>query len=152
MNGEYFMNDKYIVYFISKTKKKMVKFIEKELAEKGLEGLIPSHGNVLTALYENDGMLTMKEIAKRIGKDKSTVTPLVEKLLKLGYVEKEKSQKDKRVTYIKLTEKGRRIESKYDQISSDVHETAYRNFSQEEKETFLRLLKKLNDNFTEPEE
>ena len=145
------MNDKYIVYFISKTKKKMVKFIEKKLEEKGLEELIPSHGNVLTALYENDGMLTMKEIANRIGKDKSTVTPLVEKLLKLGYVEKEKSQKDKRITYIRLTEKGRRIESKYNEISSDVRDTAYRKFSDEEKETFLRLLKKLSDNFTETE-
>ncbi len=143
------MNDKYIVYFISKTRKKMVKFIEKKLAEKGLKELIPSHGNVLTALYENDGMLTMKEIANRIGKDKSTVTPLVDKLLKLGYVEKEKSQNDKRVTYIRLTEKGRRIESKYNEISSDVRDTAYRNFSDEEKETFLRLLKKLSDNFTE---
>ena len=146
------MNDKYIVYFISKTKKKMIKFIEKELMEKGLGGLIPSHGNVLTALYENDGMLTMKEIANRIGKDKSTVTPLVEKLLKLGYVEKEKSQKDKRITYIKLTDKGRRIESKYNEISSDVRDTAYKNFSDEEKETFLKLLKKLSDNFTETEE
>lgn len=146
------MNDKYIIYFISKTKKKMVKFIEKKLKEKGLEGLIPSHGNVLTALYQNDGMLTMKEIANRIGKDKSTVTPLVEKLLKLGYVEKEKSQKDKRVTYIRLTEKGMQIESKYNEISRDVRDTAYRNFSDEEKETFLRLLKRLNDNFTETEE
>ncbi|KDR96308.1 DNA-binding transcriptional regulator, MarR family [Peptoclostridium litorale DSM 5388] len=145
------MNDKYIVYFISKTKKKMLKFIEKKLKEKGLDDLIPSHGNVLTALYENGGRLTMKEIAKRIGKDKSTVTPLVEKLLKLGYVEKEKSQNDKRVTYIKLTAKGRQIESKYDQISGDVYDVAYRGFSDDEKEIFLGLLKRLNDNFTETE-
>jgi len=143
------MNDKYIVYFISKTRKKMIRFIEKKLSAKELDELIPSHGNVLTALYENGGMLTMKEIAQIIGKDKSTVTPLVEKLLSLGYVEKEKSQRDKRITHIKLTQKGREIESKYDEISRDVNDTAYRNFSQEEKEIFLKLLKKLYDNFSE---
>jgi len=127
----------------------MIRFIEKKLSAKELDELIPSHGNVLTALYENGGMLTMKEIAQIIGKDKSTVTPLVEKLLSLGYVEKEKSQRDKRITHIKLTQKGREIESKYDEISRDVNDTAYRNFSQEEKEIFLKLLKKLYDNFSE---
>ncbi|MGO0916466.1 winged helix-turn-helix transcriptional regulator, partial [Clostridioides difficile] len=40
----------------------------------GLGELIPTHGNILTALYENNGILTMKEIAAKIGKDKSTVT------------------------------------------------------------------------------
>lgn len=143
------MKDKYIVYFISKTKKKMIKFIEKKLCENSLNDLIPSHGNILTALYENDGSLTMKEIADLIGKDKSTVTPLVNKLLKLGYVKKEKSKEDKRVTFIELTDKGREIESRYKAISNEVVTTAYKGFSEEEKEIFLRLLKKLSNNFNE---
>lgn len=141
------MKDKYIVYFISKTKKKMIKFIEKKLCENSMDDLIPSHGNILTALYEHDGALTMKEIADLIGKDKSTVTPLVNKLLKLGYIKKEKSKEDKRITFIELTDKGREIESKYNAISKEVATTAYKDFSEEEKETFLRLLKKLNNNF-----
>ncbi|GAA0178812.1 MarR family transcriptional regulator [Clostridium sediminicola] len=143
------MNDKYIVYFISRTKKKMMEFIENKLWDEDLTDLIPSHGNILTALYENDGKLTMKEIARRIGKDKSTVTPLVKKLLNLGYIEKRKCQQDKRITYIILTDKGREIEIKYKNISMEVYETAYKGFSQEEKEIFLSLLKKMNTNFRE---
>lgn len=141
------MKDKYIVYFISKTRKKMIKFIEKQLQEKELEGLIPSHGNILTALYENGGKLTMKEIAKIIGKDKSTVTPLVNKLLELGYIRKEKCEKDRRITFIGLTSKGREIELKFKSISNEVLKTAYRGFTVEEKEIFLRLLKRLYNNF-----
>ena len=142
------MNDKYIVYFISRTKKKMISFIEKKLYENGLEELIPSHGNVLTALYENNSKLSMKRIAEITGKDKSTITPLVKKLLKLGYIKKENDEQDKRVTYIILTDKGNRIKDKYEAISSEVYATAYKGFSTEEKEEFLRLLKKLNNNFT----
>ncbi len=82
------MNDKYIVYFISRTKKKMMDFLNKKLEEQDIYELIPSHGNILTTLYEMDKKLTMKEIAKKIGKDKSIVTPLVNKLIKLGYVER----------------------------------------------------------------
>ncbi|GMA98040.1 MarR family transcriptional regulator [Pelosinus sp. IPA-1] len=141
------MKDKYIIYFMSRTKNKMLHFIEEQLQENQLDDLIPSHGNILTALYENHGKLTMKQIAQIIGKDKSTITPLVNKLLDLGYIIKEKNEIDKRVTYIILTERGKQIEAKFNAISREVSVTAYKGFSAEEKEVFLRLLKKLNNNF-----
>lgn len=141
------MKDKYIIYFISRTKAEMVKFLENKLKKNNLDDLIPSHGNILTALFESDKPLTMKEISNKIGKDKSTVTALVNKLINLGYIEKEKSSFDKRVTYIKLTQNARNIEDRFNHISSQVKETAYSNFTEEEKKEFLRLLKKLNTNF-----
>ena len=141
------MNDKYIIYFISRAKASMIQFIENKLKENKLDDLIPTHGNILTALYESDKKLTMKEIAKIIGKDKSTVTSLVNKLISLGYIEKEKCVNDKRVTYIGLTQKARDIEGTFNFISSQVKETAYSNFTLEEKTEFLRLLKKLSSNF-----
>lgn len=141
------MKDKYIVYFISKTRKKMIRFIEKKLKEKGLDDIVPSYGNILTVLYDNGGKLNMKEIGSLIGKDKSTVTALVNRLSELGYVKKEKSKEDKRVTYVKITEKGKKLEDKFNEISKEVYSTAYKDFSNEEKELFLKLLKKLNNNF-----
>ncbi|MTI49121.1 MarR family winged helix-turn-helix transcriptional regulator [Sporosalibacterium faouarense] len=141
------MKDKYIVYYISKTKKKMTDFIEKELKEKGLFDLVPSYGNILTVLYDNHGKLSMKDIVRLTGKDKSTITVLVNKLSKLGYIKKEKSEEDRRVTYVKITKKSKDIEDKFNEISRDVYSTAYNNFSSEEKEVFLNLLKKLNNNF-----
>ncbi len=141
------MNDKYIVYFISKIKKRMTEFIEKSLEEKGLDDLVPSYGNILTVLYDNNGRLSMKAIGQLIGKDKSTITALVNKLLKLGYVKKEKCQDDRRVTYIIFTEKGKAIEGKVDDISKKVSLTTYKNFSKEEKEILLKLLKKMYNNF-----
>lgn len=141
------MNDKYIIYFISRTKATMIKFIDNKLKENNLEELIPTHGNILTSLYESNGKLTMKEISKKIGKDKSTVTSLVNKLIQLGYIDKEKCSKDKRITYISLTQKAKSIEPTFNFISSQVKETAYNNFTEEEKIEFLRLLKKLNTNF-----
>lgn len=141
------MKDKYIVHFISKTKKRMIKFIEGELKNSELNDLIPTHGNVLTALYENSEKLTMKDIAQIISKDKSTVTPLINKLVKLGYIRKQKSDADGRVTFIELTEKGRAVRPSYENISRKINATAFNGFSDEEKKEFLRLLKKLNKNF-----
>lgn len=143
------MNDKYIVYFISKTKKKMVKFIENKLNEKELYDLVPSYGNILTVLYDHNGKMSMKEIGLLLGKEKSTITAIVDKLEKLGYVMKLKSEKDRRTTYVCLTETGKDIEEKFEEISFELQNTAYNNFSQEEKVEFLRLLKKMNQNFDE---
>ncbi|MGO0986061.1 MarR family winged helix-turn-helix transcriptional regulator [Clostridioides difficile] len=141
------MEDKYIIHFISKTKANMLKFIENKLNKNGLNELLPTHGNILTALYENNGILTMKEIANKIGKDKSTVTVLVNKLISLGYIERQKSDNDKRITYIKLTEKAMLIEDTFNSISLQVKETAYYNITEKEKQEFLRILKKINNNF-----
>ncbi|NBG88861.1 MarR family winged helix-turn-helix transcriptional regulator [Isachenkonia alkalipeptolytica] len=141
------MKDKYIVHFFSKTKKKMIDFIDQQLEEKGLEELIPSHGNILTVLY-NHGELSMKEISQLIGKDKSTVTSLVASLCRLGYVKKKVSDKDKRITYISLSDKGKSIKNQYLSISEEVQSTAFKNFTEEEKKEFMRLLKRMNMNFS----
>lgn len=127
----------------------MLAFIQNKLNENNLKDLIPSHGNILTALYNNNGRLKMKEISEIIGKDKSTVTSLVNKLIELDYIEKEKSSNDKRITYIKLREKGKSIEPLFNNISDQVYNTAYKGLSQEEKEAFLNTLKKININFKE---
>lgn len=122
----------------------MLQFIEQQLRENGMDDIITSQGNILTSLYENDGKLTMSQIAQKIGKDKSTVTPLINKLSKLDYTYKEKNENDKRIPYITLTPKGLALKSKFNSISEKVYETAYNDFTEEEKEILLRLLKKLN--------
>ncbi len=141
------MNDKYIVYYISKTKKKMQKFIEQKLKENQIDDLVPSYGNIFTALYEHGGRLRMSEISNLVNKDKSTVTVLVNKLIERKYIQKQFSKADKRVIYIVLTEKGRAFEPIYKAISAEINSVAFEGFEDEEKETFLRLLKKVNNNF-----
>lgn len=141
------MYPQYIIYFISKTKKKMEKFLEYKIVEKGLKGIIPSHGNILTVLFEAQSPMTMKEIAQKIGKNKSTVSVLIQQLIDKGYIEKSIDPQDRRNTQIKLTPLGQSIESKYKLISDEVIQVAYQDFTEEEIETFLKLLKKMNQNF-----
>ncbi len=141
------MYPQYIIYFISKTKKKMEKFLEYKIVEKGLKGIIPSHGNILTVLFEAQSPMTMKEIAQKIGKNKSTVSVLIQQLIDKGYIEKSIDPQDRRNTQIKLTSLGQSIESKYKLISDEVIQVAYQDFTEEEIETFLKLLKKMNQNF-----
>lgn len=143
------MTNKYLVISkISKIRSEVYEHIESELRKRGIDGLVVSHGNILDRLYDNNGKLTMKEISERINRSKSTVTQLVDKLLKSGYVIKEANPEDKRFSYIVLTEKGLSIKKDFKEISDSVIRMFCQDFTEEETQILLSLLDRVINNFT----
>lgn len=131
-----------ILSLISKIHEKGNRYIIEELKNNGAEGLVPSHGDILFCLYKN-GKMTMKDIANRIHRTKPTVTVLVDKLEKLGYLKREPSDEDNRCTYIVLTQKGEDFKVIFEKISEELNEMLYKNLSQEESELIEKLLRKV---------
>lgn len=136
-----------VVGLISNIREKSAQFINNQLREKGVEGLINSHGTILSILYDYDGKITMNEIGKIIGKKKSTLTDLIKKLVELGYITREKSEKDSRVVEITLTKKGWQFKSLFEEISENLLEKTYKDFTEGEKETLMLLLNKIRKNY-----
>jgi len=100
----------------------------------------------MSTLFKKD-RASMKELAERIGRDKSTVTALVNKLMRNGYVAKDKDPDDSRITYLCLTAKGRSLERDFDEISGKLIATAFRGFSQREREKIVKGIMKMLNNF-----
>ena len=140
------MKTDHVIALIARLRDKAYDFIIRELREKKIAGLAPSHGGIMSNLFKKD-RVSMKEIAERIGRDKSTVTALVNKLVDAGYVVKEKDADDNRVTYLCLTTKGRSLERDFDSISECLIDTAFRGFSQKEREQIVRGIVKMLGNF-----
>ena len=131
-----------ILSLISKIHEKGNRFIVEELKKNGANGLVPSHGDILVCLYNQDKM-TMKDIADKIHKTRPTVTVLVDKLEKLGYIKREVSEKDNRYTYIYLTKKGEDFKPVFEQISNDLTYMLYKNLSDKEADILEELLKRI---------
>jgi DNA-binding MarR family transcriptional regulator len=142
------MNKYLAISMISQIRNEYTNFIESELKDRGIEGLVVSHGNILDILYNNNGRLTMKEISEGINRSKSTVTQLVDKLLAYGYVTKEADSTDKRISYIVLTELGMGIKKDFKEISDRVIQEFFQGFTEEEAETLLILLDRVIHNYT----
>lgn len=142
------MNKYLAIGKISKIKNEVSDFIERELIKRGIEGLVVSHGNILDALYDNNGRLSMKEIGEKIDRSKSTVTQLVDKLVKCGYVTKEADLEDKRYSYIVLTEKGLSIKKDFREISQKVMDKFFNGFNAAEVKILLSLLDRVIRNVT----
>lgn len=121
-------------------------FLEELLAQKGFEGFASSHGNILHHLSLNEKM-TMSEITHKINRNKSTTTVLIRKLEKQGYIKKETSPDDLRVTYIVLSEKGKQAIEATKDISKRLNKTCLANLSSEEIETLTVLLNRILSNF-----
>lgn len=132
-----------ILSLIAKIHEKGNNFITNELKNNGAIGLVPSHGDILFCLYKN-GKMTMKDIANRIHRTKPTVTVLVNKLEKLGYLKREASANDSRCTNLVLTEKGESFKEIFVKISKELNEILYKNLSKGEMELLEKLLKKCN--------
>ena len=135
------------ISYISKIREKVNRLIEAEMTHNGLEGIVTSHGDIIYALFGQQRM-TMAEIASKIGKDKSTVTALVDKLVKLGYVVKERDVQDTRVIYVSLTDKGQELKQVFEEISEKVLGTFYSGVSESEKTELANILDKIDRNLS----
>ena len=133
---------KNLLSLISKIHEKGNRFITDELKKNGAVGLVPSHGDILFCLYKNEKM-TMKDIADSIHRTRPTVTVLVDKLEKLGYLKREASTDDSRYTFITLTQKGKDFKNIFEKISNDLNKMLHKNLSEEDATTLSEILEKM---------
>lgn len=131
---------------ISRINTAMNELIAKELKINGIEGIVTSHGSIIMSLLQHKE-LSMNDLAEKIGKTPQTVTTLVQKLISMGYVEKKKSESDRRTIMVNLTEKGREFEPILVSVSEKIFETQYEGMSKQEVEILRRLLLQMESNF-----
>ena len=139
-------NSEGIIALVSAVRQKASHFIAEQLKRRGITDIATPYGGIFVHLFKN-GELSMGDIARRIDRDKSTVTSLVKKLVALGYVETNTSSSDSRVTTVRLTGKGGALENDFKEISIMLQEMIYQDFSALEKDILVRLLMRVKGNF-----
>jgi DNA-binding MarR family transcriptional regulator len=71
---------------------------------------------VLLVLWEKDGV-TVNTICERLFSDSGTLTPLLKRLEKLGFIQRQRATEDERRVMITLTEQGKQLQMQ----AVDVH-------------------------------
>lgn len=121
-------------------------YLMEQLKQAGLVGIVPSHGDILAQLFAND-VMTMQGLSDRIGRDPSTVTCLVKKLVDQGYVRAQKSVEDKRRTEVSLTKKGQRLRGEFENISRELVNAQMTGISSRDFDITCKTLAKIKANF-----
>ena len=99
---------------------------------------------VFLVLWEQDG-ITVGELCKRLYLDNGTVTPLLKKLEKAGYIRRERSKDDERIVIVYLTESGKAFRSQVEDVPGQVGSCM--TLKEEEASQLYSLLYKLLDSF-----
>lgn len=120
----------------------------KILKKAGLNEINPAQGRILFALWKKDEV-PISNLAKSTLLDQSTLTIMLDRLEKAGYVTRIPSKKDRRVILIKRTEKDKSLENKYTEVSNEMINLFYKGFTSKEIDEFENYSRRILANLAQ---
>ena len=120
------------------------------LSRNGLEDLAGARGRVIFALWNEDN-IPIKNLVEKTSLDKATLTGIIDRLERDGYVKRIQSPDDKRVTLISRTGKDEIFKTKIPEVSDQQNALFYKGFSAREIEEFENYLKRILENCRQAE-
>ncbi len=91
---------------------------------------------VMMVLWDKDELM-VKEIGSRLDLDSGTLTPVLKKLEDKGYVVRRQSEEDARDVMIRLTEEGRKLQTRVEQSREKLFEERIMDAGKSERIRFL---------------
>jgi len=134
---------------IARIREKANTLIEEELKDRGIKGIVPAHGPVLSFLLRQSEPVAIKAVVESVRRVKSTVTVTISTLEKHGYLRKFPCETDARVTYVELTPKGRGLQKDFEEISWVLRSKLYGDMSQKDRERLVKQLDQIEENLSE---
>lgn len=133
-------------YLIGLTNRHMKRELDNKLKE---FNITTSQFACLKLLSEEEKALTQVEIASKLRSDKVTAGAVIDKLIAKGLVSRERNIKDKRAYVIEITDDGLSVVKNTVEAAASVNRKALKGLSDEEVDSIVFLLNKINKNFME---
>jgi DNA-binding MarR family transcriptional regulator len=112
--------------------------------------LLPREAKMLMVLGDK-GEMIMTDLASALRAPLSTVTRIVDRLEKQDFVERSRSDEDRRIVVVKQREKGKMLHDSFRQCQLDMAERMLEPLSKGEREILLELMGKLVRALTAPQ-
>ena len=133
-------------YLIGLTNRHMKRELDNKLKE---FNITTSQFACLKLLSEEEKSLSQVEIASKLRSDKVTAGAVIDKLIAKGLVSRERNIKDKRAYVIEITDDGLSVVKNTVEAAASVNRKALKGLSDEEVDSIVFLLNKINKNFME---
>lgn len=125
----------------------VVLFSEEEFFKRKMEEKVTLKSvHVLEAIKKvelEEKNASMSKIASALGVTAGTLTVVLKKLEKKGYVTRKQSKEDKRKYYINLTKKAEKVINVHKEYHENMVDMITRNLSKREEESLVDLLSKI---------
>ncbi len=134
-------------FLISKIRQLSERIFAKFLRDYEAIKINPAQGRVMFPLWKKDN-ISFHELKEKTLLSKATLSHLLDNLEEAGYIKRVPSPKDKRTINIKLTEKNKELQDKYIQVSDQMKDIYYKDFTEEDIDEFEGYLRRLLNNLT----
>ena len=108
-------------------------------------GLYRGQPKLLRLLWVEEGR-THSELGELMGVQPATVTKMIQRMEKSGFVKRKPDPKDERVSRVYLTEEGSRVERDVKKVFKTMDKRALSGFSEAEQRQLEDLLARMRDN------
>ena len=100
---------------------------------------------VLRALWQEEGQ-TQTELAEKMQIAPATLTKMLQRMQKAGFIQRQADKSDQRVSRVYLTEKGHAVQGQLEQTFARMETETFANFTLEERLLLRRFLLQVRDN------
>lgn len=111
-------------------------------------GMYRGQPHVIDLLHEQDG-LTHRELAEQLEVTPATVTKMIQRMEKAGFLQRKSDTDDQRVSRVYLTKAGRDVHSALQAFQQQMESDSFRGFSKEERTIMRGFLLRLRENLTQ---
>lgn len=119
---------------------------EKAIITEEFEDITNNDMHIIEAIGLGEGS-PMSAIAKKMNVTAGTLTTSMNSLVNKKYAVRERSEEDRRVVYIKLTEKGKKAYEHHAQFHHQMTEAVIKKLNEEEIPVLLKTLEGLSEFF-----
>ena len=134
-------------FLMAKIRKLSERIFAKLLRDFKITEISAAQGRVMFPLWQKDD-ISFQELKEKTSLSKATLSHMLDNLEKGGHIKRVRSKKDKRTIYIKLTKKNQALQDKFLQVSNEMRDIYYKDFSEKDIDEFESYLRKLLDNLT----
>jgi len=119
-------------------------FLALERSEICCCGVTMSQCSTIMSVGKNPRM-TMQALSQAMALANSTMTRMVDNLVRDGFIERIRDDQDRRIVYVVLTDKGRELFEQISQVMSQYYQTIVQNIPAAERANVLDALRILKD-------
>ena len=135
-------------FLISQIKLIGGRVFEKILARENVSEFNGAQGKILYVLWQRDN-ISIIELSKLVGLANTTLTSMLDRMEEAELIKRLPDPGDRRKNLIALTDKAAGLQGKYDQVSQEMNEVYYKDFTEEEIIIFERYLQRVLNNVKE---
>lgn len=131
-----------LILELSMSFRKMIRMLHNDINELFSEHMPWNEFSVLRALYAKSPQMA-SQIAQEVNVTSSHITAVTDRLVRKNLVMRKRSDSDRRIVYLEITETGQEVAEKLEKVRKSYYREKFADLSNEEMKIMVELIERV---------